>query len=322
VHAFRPPAPAPPGSAPAPSPLWLSDARCRTFGGSSASARHPMLRTYLSDMVRPYRVPLAEDVLAAGGGHSYGEMAGALLAEMLPAAPPIDLLVFAFSVHDVVPGRATAAHLSHLCPGSPMAFAVCDQGAAAPFTGLRLLWEYTRGGGCQRALLVVAEQAVLPYQPPAPAVVPARHAAVALLYGPAGSGRIEPPLLHADVDPGQAGSLLAAGVAAANPDGGELTVVTGGGLAGHAATLAGLPGVGEVVAARPDQPCTGVWWELAERRPGWLAAGRRVLLAEYEPELRYLCLAAVDVTASGPTAHSGRKDAPTRSAPQSPAPAR
>jgi hypothetical protein len=305
-----------------PTPLCLSGARCRAFDGSSASALHPMLKTYLSDMLRPYRIPLAEDVLAAGGGHSYGEMAGALLAELLPAAPPIDLVVFAFSVHDVVPGRSTAAHLSQLCPGHPMAFAVCDQGAAAPFTGLRLLREYTRAPGPERALLVVAEQAVLPYDPPAPTVVPGRHAAVALLFGPEGVGRIESPALHTDVAPGQVGGLLAAGIAAAGPDGGQLTVVTGRGLAGHEATLKGLHGVGEVVTAPPDQPCTGVWWELAERLPGWLAAGRRVLLADYEPGLRYLCLSAVDVAAGAATARSARKDAPTRSAPPSTAPAR
>ena len=318
MHAFAPPTARGDGSPAA--PLWLSDARCRAFEGSSASARHPVLRTYLSDMVRPYQVSLAEDLLAAGDGHSYGEMAGELLTAMLSAAPPIDLVVFAFSVHDVVPGRSTAAHLSQLCPGSPMAFAVCDQGTAAPFTGLRLLWEYTTAAGCEHALLVVAEQAVLHYAPPAPAVVPGRHAAVALLCGPAGGGRLEPPLLHADVAPWQAGGLLAAQVAAAGQDGGELTVVTGGGLAGHAAAIAELPGVGEVVSAQPEQPCTGVWWELAERLPGWQAAGRRVLLADYEPGLHYLCLSAVDVPRAA-TARCARTGVPTRSSPRPTAPA-
>lgn len=319
MHAFGPPAARGNGSVPA--PLWLSDARCRAFEGSSASALHPMLRTYLSDMVRPYRVPLAEDRLAAGEGHSYGEMAGELLAEMMPAAPPIDLVVFAFSVHDVVPGRSTAAHLSHLCPGSPMAFAVCDQGTVAPFTGLRLLWEYSAAAGCDRALLVVAEQAARHYDLPAPAVLPGRHAAVALLCEPAGSGRIEPPLLHADVAPGQVDGLLAAQVAAAGQDGGELTVVTGGGLAGHAATIGELPGVSEVVTACPEQPCTGVWWELAEQLPAWRDTGRRVLLADYQPGLRYLCLSAMAVPRAA-TARCARTGAPTRSSPRPTAPAR
>lgn len=321
MHALRPPAPR--GNSPAPSPLWLSDARCRGFEGSSDSALHPMLRDYLSDMLAPYRIPLADEVLAAGGGQSYGEMAGVLLAEMLTTAPPVDLVVFAFSVHDVVPGRSTAAHLSHLCPGSPMAFAVCDQGAAGPFTGLRLLWEYTRAEGCERALLVVAEQAVLPYQPPAPAVIPGRHAAVALLCGPVGSGLIEPPQQQTGVTPERVEALLATQIAAAGTGSTGLTVVAGGGLAGYRAALGNLPGAGEVVAARPGQPCTGVWWELAERLPGWLATGRRVLLADYEPALGYLCLSAVDLTARAhpATAHSARKGAQTRPSRRPTAPA-
>jgi hypothetical protein len=46
--------------------------------------------------------------------------------------------VLAFSPHDVQPGRQTAAYLSAVNPGAPMAFAVCDQGSAAAFSGLRV----------------------------------------------------------------------------------------------------------------------------------------------------------------------------------------
>jgi len=65
-------------------------------------------------------------------------MAEALIRELVPADAPVDLIVLAFAVPDVRPGRATATYLSHVCPGNPLAFAVCDQGSAAAFTGLRL----------------------------------------------------------------------------------------------------------------------------------------------------------------------------------------
>jgi hypothetical protein len=298
-------------------PLRVSRARRRAFDGWSASALDPLLRVYLSDMVRPYGLVLRDDLLDRGSGHSYGEMAAALLPEAVPADQPVDLIVFAFAIPDVVPGRSTASYLSHLCPGRPMAFALCDQGAAAPFTGLRLAREYLRTGGCQRVLLVVAEQSTVHYECAAPADVPARHAAVTLLCGQSGPGRLETVRQHADVAPGQAGDLLAADLGALSGGRGDVTVLAGNGLtrvAGLALPAGGLalPAGAEVLTAPPGQPCTGVWWQLAGGLDGWAADGRRVLLADYDPQLRYLCVAAIDIEVSPPvtrprhTAHPGR----------------
>src|ERR1035438_5031182 len=108
-------------------------------------------------------------------------MAEALIGPAVPTDEPADLLVLAFSIHDLRPGRQTAAYLSNLTPGAPMAFAICDQGSAAAFTGLRIAREYAASAGIRRALLVVVEQAALPYDCPAP--VPAQHRGVAMLYG-------------------------------------------------------------------------------------------------------------------------------------------
>jgi len=243
-------------------------------------------------MLRPYGLPLAEDGLTQG--QSYGEMAGALIAEDVAADGPVDLLVFAFAVPDVAPWRATACHLSHLCPGQPFAFAVCDQGVTAPFTALRLIREYTSSAGCRRALLVVAEQAAMPYQPAVPAATPARHTVVTLLCDQSGPGRLETVRLHASVAPAEAGRLLASTVADL-PAANDLTTVVGASLA--AGTLsAGLPG--QVIVASAEQPCTGVWWEVAGRLPAWAAPagrGRRILLADYDPLLGHLCLAAIEI---------------------------
>ena len=326
-----PPLMEPPGSDD--RPLRLRTAGRCVVEGSSESARDPMLRVYLSDMVTPYGLALRGDLLAAGSGQSYGEMAGALLTDMVRADQPVDLIVVAFAIHDVVPGRSTANYLSHLCPGSPMSFAICDQGAAAPFTGLRLLRAYTRTGGCRTALLVVVEQATLHYDCPAPApstapfpaagavrgVVPARNAAVALLFGESGPGRLDTVRQHPDVGPAQLGDLLAGELAALSTVDTDITLVAGNGLAGAAlvAGPAGAPASGRVVAAPAGQPCTGVWWELAGGLPGWREQGQRVLLADYDPALRYLCVSALDVDAgaepaSGPPRRGG---APARPAP-------
>ncbi|HEY1620962.1 MAG TPA: hypothetical protein VGG25_25280 [Streptosporangiaceae bacterium] len=289
-------------------PLRVSPAGRALFDGSSPAALDPMLRVYLADMVRPYGVPLREDLLESGAGQSYGEMAGALLEKELPAGEPVDLLVLAFAVGDVVPGRATASHLSSRCPGRPAAFAVCDQGIAAPFTALRLIREYARTPGCRRALLIVTEQATLHYKQPAPAAVPTRHAAVALLCADSGPGRLATLRLRTGVGADEAAGALGETLAelASGAGGADSTsVILGAGAAGLAGGLTDSLGGGlaaEVIAASAGQPCTGTWWELAGRLPGWSEAGRRVLLADYEPTLGYLCATVIEVEAAGAAA--------------------
>jgi hypothetical protein len=265
----------PPGDEAGAPPLGISRAERAVFGGSSAAALDPGLRVYLADLVRPSGLALREDVLASGCGQSYAEMAEALIGATVPADQPVDVLMLAYAVPDVSPERAAASYLSHVCPGQPMAFGICDQGTAAAFTGLRLAAEY----GGARVLLLVAEQAAMPYDP-GTAPVPGRHAAVALLCDAAGPARVETVREHTGVPPSQAASLLA-GIDAD-------VLVVGSELARHA-----VPGAQEVCVAPPGQPYTGVWWELAGGLAGWMAAGRRVVVADYDPVLGYLCTAGV-----------------------------
>lgn len=257
----------------------------------------------LGDLVRPYGVPLRPD---ASGGHSYGEMLATLIGDLVPPTQPADLLILGFAVPDVWPERATATFLSHACPGSPLAFTVCDQGCAAGFTALRLARDYAVGGGCRRVLVALAEQARLDYDPPAPASVPARHAAFAMLCdahpAPAtggGPGTDGAPVLGAvrvlpGVTAGEVPAVLHRALAGLLPaaEAGEekRSVVLGEGLV----PLIGgdLPGW-RSVPPPPGQPLTGVWRELA----AWAAMPSRgsLAIADYDPVLRYLCLATFAV---------------------------
>ena len=298
--------------------IALSQVRWREFPGSSDGAGHPAFLELIGDLVRPYGVPLRPD---ASGGHSYGEMLAPLIADLVPPTQPADVLILGFAMPDVRPERATATFLSDACPGSPLAFAVCDQGCAAGFTALRLARDYAAIGGCRRVLVALAEQARLDYDPPAPASVPAGHAAFAMLCdahpapAPAagGSGEGGAPLLGAvRVLPGVAAGpvpavlrrgladLLAGRRLADRPvgpgqadrpvtelGGEKRALVLGEGLA----PLAGgdVPGW-RSVPLLPGQPLTGVWRELA----AWAAVPGRgsLAIADYDPGLRYLCLAA------------------------------
>jgi 4-hydroxymandelate oxidase len=231
-------------------------------------------------------------------------MLAVLISDLVPPDQPADALILGFTMPDLAPGRATATYLSHVCPGSPVAFAVCDQGRAAGFTALRLTRDYATAGGWRRVLLAVAEQARLDYDPPAPASVPARHAAFAMLCDAipavaagrqAGGGA---PWLHAvrvcpGVPAGQVpaalGRELAALAETEPPPAGEQqrTLVLGEGLAALAGD--GVPGWQSVLTL-PGHPATGVWRELA----AWVAApaGGSFAIADYDRALGYLCLAA------------------------------
>lgn len=222
------------------------------------------LSTYLTDLLAPHGLTLSPSALDPVRGHSYGEMA----AELLPIEP-VDLLVLAYDVPDISPGRAVSTYLTHLCPGQPMSFAVSDQGRAAAFTALALMQTYQATH--PRALLIAVEQTDLPYDPGVPVSLPAAHAGVALHLA-AGA---DLPLTSVAVRPDSEAVLE--GLDAS-------TVVLGGGLA-H---LAGDVKADRVVLADPAQPMTGVWEALAGLD---LATAGRIAVADHDPALRYLCVA-------------------------------
>jgi len=236
--------------------------------------RRAGIGTYLADLTRPFGIEPHAEL----SGQSYGEMATALLAPIVAEAEPIDLLVLAFSVHDLWPGRATAAYLSRVCPGTPMSFALCDQGRAAAFTGLRVIRAYRP----RRALLLVVEQAGIPYD--SPAVPPAEHRGVAMLFGDADGSPVAGPHQYSDVSPAAVADRAAEGIAELSAGHDDVRVVLGDGLAtawpahpGHTVVPAG-------------QPATGAWWHMAEQlaEPADL-----VVVADYDPDLRDLCLTGI-----------------------------
>jgi hypothetical protein len=285
----------PPTLGAATHPLRISGAARRVFDEQADSARHPAYRTYLTDMVRPYGLTVDAEALDEGRGQCYADMAGALIPEVSAEEQPVDLLVMAFAVPDVTPWRCTTSHLSLLCPGSPMAFAVSDCGTTAAFTGLRLIRAQAAGPSSPRAVLIVVEQAAINHELPIPAAAPARHAAVALRCDRAGPGLVDSVRLRSGVTRPEAASLLATGLAELSAGHEDVTVIAGAELASAA-----LPVGAEVVVAPAGQPCTGVWWEVAGRLAGWAARGQRVVIADYDPLPGSFCLAAIDVAAPSP----------------------
>ncbi len=302
----------PPASPPLQRDLYLVRAVRRSFDGPAAFLADPANRArvgeYLADAARPYgrEVPAAlfGEPPSPALGQSYGEMAETLIGAAVPADEPVGLLVLAFSIHDLRPGRQTAAYLSHVTPGAPMAFAICDQGSAAAFSGLRIAREYASSAGIRRALLIVVEQAALPYDCPVP--LPVRHQGVAMLYAdraaPAAPARVAGMRQHPGVPPGGVAALAAADLAELAAGHGETALV----LSDALAAVWPAPAAGRVRVMPPGQPSTGVWWGVIDEltsdaghpghpgHPGLLVAG------DFDPGLRYLCLTAFD-TGSRPS---------------------
>ena len=243
----------------------------------SPLATHPTLRPYLTDLVATRGLALREEVV--GTGQAYAELAApavdAVTAALRPDEP-VDLLVLAYGVPDVQPGRNAALQLAAHCPGHPLAFAVCDQGPAAAFTALALAADYAATGACTRAVLVVAEQSAVPYPLTAPAPVPDRHAAVALLLE---AGPTPPEVrTHPALPPDAVGAVLAADVAELTGERDDVTLVLG--------PRVEMPGA---LRGAPGLPYTGTWARLADAEPG-----RFLVIADYDPALGYLCVAGVE----------------------------
>lgn len=288
----------PPGRPPLRRDLHLVRSMRRTFTGPAEFLADPGNRArigeYLADMARPYardvNVALFGEPPSPALGQSYGEMAEALIGSAVPADEPVDLLILAFSIHDLRPGRQTAAYLSHVTPGAPMAFAICDQGSAAAFSGLRVARDYASSAGIRRTLLIVVEQAALPYD--CPVAVPLQHRGVAMLFGDCAepAARVAGMRQHPGVPPGDAAGLAAADLTELAASHHEVGLV----LSDALAAVWTAPAAARVRVMPPGQPSTGVWWGLVDELTSDAGHPDLLVAADYDPGLRYLCLTAFD----------------------------
>lgn len=244
------------------------------------------LDLYMQDMLREHGLDASSDD-RDWTGWSYSEMATALIQRAVPAHESVDLLVLAYAIPDINPGRNMAALLSGRCPGKPLAFGLTDQGVVAPFTALRLIREYARTAGLHRALLLVVEQAALPYRASDKVAIPVGHTGVALLLGDsprvpnsAPPLRLGPMVTRAGIREGAIEQELKALCAEHSAS----TVILGSSLsdwAGPAGSIVSA-GDGRVREAQPAQPLTGLWWELAGELDARVGSPRSIALCDYD----------------------------------------
>ncbi|WP_433654899.1 hypothetical protein ACQPW1_28980 [Nocardia sp. CA-128927] len=271
-------------------PLRLAGIEHRVFGEGKPYT--PVLLSYFADLADQFKQPYYEDYFARAAPNSFTEMAAEILPATTASDEPFDLVVVAHTTPDARPGRP-ACYLSHALTGRALAFAVSEQGTAAPFTAIRLAGDYARSGGFSRALVLIVEQSFLwngaKTELPAGTRMPGRDSAVAVVL--AADGGLGPVSVRhfADVAAGEVGQAVTAGLrdlAAADL---PITTIAGVGVNGEPAV--DYP----IQRAAEDLPCTGVWSAFAEGLTRWTSTGQRVVLVDYDPTLRYVSLCAVDV---------------------------
>ena len=273
-------------------PLRLALAEHQVFTGGGGYADDD--RTYFADLLTSYGIAYRDELLDARRA-TFKEMVQPLVGRLGSAGEGFDIGVHAHVTPDAEPGWPMC-HLTDALPHLGLAFAVSDQGVVAPFTALRLVADITRVDGGRRALVVVMDQAARQHSEPIPDRLRAdRNVSVALVLDESGGLGAVSVLHLVGIPETKVGVRLGAEARAAAADGGALTVVCGQGLTGHYGRLP----ADEVLSAPPGQPCTGVWSVVVESLPRWTAAGRRVLIADYDERLRYLCFCTVDVPKAG-----------------------
>jgi hypothetical protein len=282
----------------------------RTF--NSATGYSPELVGFLCDLTRLHGLPQREQYFGRATRTTFTEMAKEIAAELtesdgLAGIEPFGLALVAHSTPDAEPGWP-ASYLSGALPGEPFAFAVADQGGAAPFTALRIAADFADTGGAQASggaqypiglglrprratlVLIMDQTAVVPDRRlPSGTVLPSRDHAVALVFEPAGQLAELSVRQLTGARPADAIAEIEAELRSGSD---PVTVVLGSGLPGAA-----FADAGRVVHAPADLPGTGPWHELAGllRQPD--TAGRRILLASFEQTLGYLDLCSVTAPA-------------------------
>lgn len=135
------------------------------------------------------------DVSVLGDGrriHTFATMLDTAIAELGftgPGGPEAGLVVVAHDGMDCSDSPLSCARVAATTAGSPHVLVTAEQGAATPFTVLRIAANAVRAGECERALVLLVEQSAGPIEERV--ALPARDLVVALVVGTAHGQPIE-----------------------------------------------------------------------------------------------------------------------------------
>jgi hypothetical protein len=267
-----------------PFPLGLARIAHRRFGSGTSRIDDEFSVRHFSDLTTGHGVAYRGDIAA---GNTFTTMAMELIDAVTPADGQIELVIVAHTTPDLDCRLAATTYLSHALPGCSLVFAVSDGGAATPYTALRLAGYYAGRHGYQCVLVLLMDQATLPYDIP-PDSLPAGDAAVGILLrrtSPTGLAfRQSTGVMAADL-PAAVEATLAAMTEPDEP----VAMIAGAGVDPDR----DLPECDDVIWCAPDGfPCTATWEGLAGQI-GTRVAGR-IVLVDYDRRTQDLSVCAVN----------------------------
>ncbi|MFE1413597.1 hypothetical protein ACFW6F_22780 [Streptomyces sp. NPDC058746] len=284
--------PAPPVGAPAPRaadrapdapldpgadalPLWLERVVHREFPAGSGRIDDAFSARHFTDVAGAYGRDYRPDLAPSGAGNTFAAMSRALVESAGLDREPVGVAIAAHATPDLDCRYAAATYLSEAWPHGPLSFGVSEQGTAAPFAALRLAAAYVKRGGLRKALVLVLDQATLPYE--TGAGLGGDAGAALLLSAQPVAGAARPLVRHT---PGVAvedvRSLLAGQLAPFGPD---VLVAAGPGIDPGRDLPAGT---GAVRETGKGFPCTALWAAHAAHVAG-PDAGRPLVLVDHDP---------------------------------------
>ncbi|WP_371482679.1 hypothetical protein [Kitasatospora sp. NBC_00315] len=233
----------------------------------------PAKLAYYRDLVEPFGLEVAQDLLRAGPNVDHRDLVDRLAAdeEVRGAAP--DLVIVAQALPDVTPFTAIGPYLDHLLGGGATSLGIHQQGLAAPFTALRIVAAFQRAGRSRRAVVAVLEQTTLPTRFP---LVHDNHlvdSGVLLVLG----SEDGPQVTNVETIPStRSATGRIEELAAKDPEG--TLLVTGPWFDPRA-----LPEGLTRHRVSPGTYCTSVWLALARNWRAWQQRYTTVLLCDTDP---------------------------------------
>jgi hypothetical protein len=269
-----------------PFPLGLARIVHRRFGGGTSRVDDAFSVRHFSDLTTGHGVAYRGDIAARSAGNTFTAMATELIDAVSPDDGPIELVIVAHATPDLDCRLAATTYLSDALPGCSLVFAVTDGGAATPYTALRLAGHYADRHGYRCVLVLLMDQATLPYDIPAESML-AGDAAVGILLkrtSPTGLAFTQSTEVLPEDLPAAVGTTLAA----MTTPGEAIAVIAGAGLDPDR----DLPECDDVIWCAPNGfPCTATWEGLA-RQIGACATGR-IVLVDYDRRTLDLSVCAV-----------------------------
>ncbi|MFJ6215758.1 hypothetical protein ACIQGZ_20865 [Streptomyces sp. NPDC092296] len=234
------------------APLRLARVVHRAFGPGESRIDDEFSTRHFTDIAGAYGRDYRPDLAPGGTGNTFATMSRELVEALGPDAAEIQVAVVGHVTPDLDCRSAATTYLSDAWPAGPLAFGVSEQGCCTPLTALRLAQAYAARHGLERALVLLLDQATLPYETGRRL---AGDAGIALLLNRTGTLAVPEPR----VLPGVAAERVRDTLAEQLADIGPTTLLVGPGIDPDR----DLPAGSAAHRSATGFPAVGLWADLA-----------------------------------------------------------